>query len=84
MRRATAAGQVNARVWNVTFARTDGGRPMVEWVPAHLSRAQVGTAVIGDGSTLTLEQWEMNKLVVESEVIVSAPKEEALTCLKMI
>ena len=88
MRRATAAGQVNARVWNVTFARTDGGRPMVEWVPAHLSRAQVGTAVIGDGSTLTLEQWEMNKLVDEHAKVAAnqgrRPRGEIVQYLGML
>ena len=63
MRRATAANQINARIWNLTFARTDGACPSIEWIPAHLSESHVGVAVIGDGSKLTREQWEMNSLV---------------------
>ena len=61
--RAALATQVNARIWCTTLTRTDGTPPKVEWVPAHLSKEQVGIAVIGDGTKLTEEQWEMNKLV---------------------
>ena len=35
-RRATSARQVNARVWNTMFLRTDERSLKVEWVPAHL------------------------------------------------
>ena len=64
-RRATSARHVNARVWNVVFTRTDGTAPVVEWMPAHLGREQVGVAKIGDGTVMTQEQWEMNGLVDE-------------------
>ena len=62
-RRATSARQVNARIWNVLFTRTDGTSPIVEWMLAHLGREMIGRASIGDGTTLTEEQWVMNNLV---------------------
>ena len=63
MKRATAARQVNARVWCVTFMRSGGGIPTLEWVPAHLSEEMVGHATIGDGTLLMHEHWAMNELV---------------------
>ena len=50
MKRATSSRQVNARVWGAIFLRTDGRSPKVEWIPAHLGEAQIGVAIIGDGS----------------------------------
>ena len=65
VKRATSAKQQNARTWNTLFARTDGERPQVEWIPSHLSESHIGVAVIGDGTLLTREQWAMNALVDE-------------------
>ena len=49
MKRATAATQINARIWNITFARTDGRCPCIEWIPAHLLESQVGGWLASDG-----------------------------------
>ena len=63
LQRATAGGQLNARIWAITFAHTDGETPMVEWMPSHTSRAAIGTVKTGDGSFLTERQWRFNQLV---------------------
>ena len=61
-RRATDGSQLNARIWNVTFGRTDGDSPLVEWIPSHLTEQAVGQQAIGDGSLFTHEQWRMNQI----------------------
>ena len=85
MRRATSAAQINARVWHVTFARTDGMCPRVEWIPAHLTESHVGVAAIGDGTKLTHEQWAANRLVDEYAKVAARSarraKEEVWKCL---
>ena len=58
--RAALATQINARIWCTTLARTDGTPPKMEWVPAHLSKEQVGRAVIRDESKRTQEQCEVS------------------------
>ena len=62
-RKATASGQVNARIWNTVFTRTDEQRPEVEWIPAHQGEQQIGVAITGSGTPLTRAQWEGNQLV---------------------
>ena len=61
--KATAAGQLHARIWTITFSHTDGDIPEVEWMPSHSARTGVGTLRIGDGSVLTERQWRFNQLV---------------------
>ena len=86
VRKATAAAQINARTWHVTFARTDGRCPRVEWIPAHLTESHVGVAAIGDGTALTSEQWAMNRLVDEYAKAAAKearrPQEEVQRCLQ--
>ena len=61
--KATAAGQLHARIWTITFSHTDGDIPEVEWMPSHSEGTGVGTLRIGDGSFLTERQWRFNQLV---------------------
>ena len=86
MKRATAAGKIHARTWNITFARTDGEKPNVEWIPAHLTESHVGVATIGDGTKLTREQWVMNMIVDEyakaAAKEVRRPREEVQGVLR--
>ena len=55
-RRATAGSQLNAHIWSITFGRTDGCTPLVEWTPSHLTEQAVGEQQIGDGTLFTHEQ----------------------------
>ena len=71
-RKATSGRQVNARTWATVFNRTDGEKPMVEWIPAHRGEAQIGVAKIGDGSLLSRAQWEGNRLVDRHAKIAAA------------
>ena len=54
--RATAASQVNARIWLIIFNHTDDLVPLIEWLPSHKGREGIGMIRIGDGSMLTFEQ----------------------------
>ena len=79
-RRATTGSQTNARTWGITFGRTDGCTPLVEWIPSHLTEQAVGKQRIGDGTLFTHEQWRMNQIAdkhaKEAAISVRHPAED--------
>jgi len=64
---ATAANRVNARLWKLIGGCLDGtswqeAARSVTWMPAHGSRATIGTAMKSSGMPITAIDWRANRL----------------------
>jgi len=65
---ATMGHRSLARVWGLITADMDGVAPPLwihnrfRWMPAHKSRAAVGTAIRSDGVPVSYQDWRTNRL----------------------
>ena len=64
---AVAANRANARLWKLIGGCLDGttwqeAAKSVTWMPAHGSRAVIGTALKSDGTAVTARDWRSNRL----------------------
>ena len=58
--------------------------PRIEWMPAHQAETSIGVVQIGDGSRLTREQWEMNRLVDEHAKVAAMAVRHVCPAARMI
>ena len=60
---ATSAKRANARIWSSIFMALDddaAAASSIKWLPAHKTRAQVGTALKSDSTPINIVDWMAN------------------------